>query len=157
MDKQELLDSIHECEKSSPEKMCAMRAEIARLTAELELRADHRDKLAAADVEVRRLTNEAASWRRTLEKMTAERDAAIKRSEYWKAEHLAANAAVDAAIQRAERAERVAVWLPGKNMNFEEGHKRMYWSGGSCPCDGTNAGIYRALVEAGEGGRDGVS
>lgn len=34
MDKQELLDSIRECEKASPEKLCGLRAEIARLTAE---------------------------------------------------------------------------------------------------------------------------
>lgn len=36
MDKQELLDAIRECEKSSPDKLCALRAENERLKRDVE-------------------------------------------------------------------------------------------------------------------------
>lgn len=92
-------------------------------------------------------------------RLTAERDAAIKRSEYWKAEHLAANAAVDAAIQRAERAERVAVEAIKRRAHTMDYvgmlsiQSRDFRKQINIKHDGTDADLYRALVEACEGAK----
>ncbi len=193
MDKQELLDSIRECEKASPEKLCALRAEIARLTAENE---DLRDKCSnwktLTDSQAARLTAERDAEKALTEEMylsmraaqeaqaqaldraltaESERDAAKSEIAALHELHNQRGAAVDellrandAAIQRAERAERAAVWA-AKNGNvrihhYRDKHKLAYFDEelnetAKIEFNGHGPDLFRALVEACEGGRDG--
>lgn len=60
----------------------------------------------------------------------------------------------DAAIARAERAEMVAVWAYKNGRPCGEHPRWILLDGVWVGCDGTDADLYRALVEACEGGRE---
>lgn len=105
MNKEELLDSIRDCEKASPEKLCAMRAKIDLLTSELAgVRELNKDLVGAA-----RLDEES---RRGLEQT-------VESLRLWKSAAHHIQAELDLANTRAATAEATAVWCARERVYYE--------------------------------------